>query len=191
MVEAIEFYQSFFDEGLTPPSQAEGFDIVPAFVAGTHPMFFSGPWHMSLIEDFGGAEIEGKWAVAPMPVEDSGTSFVGGSDLVVFETSDNQDAAWQFVQWLSTPEQQARWYDTVSALPAVQEAWEEGTLADDQDLAIFGEQLLDAKSPPPIPAWEEIATEINTQLERATTGGASAQDAADAVQATAESVGVQ
>ena len=33
VVEAIDFYQSFFDEGLTAAVQAEGFDITPAFVA--------------------------------------------------------------------------------------------------------------------------------------------------------------
>ena len=66
-VEALTYYQSFFKDGLTPKSVPEGFDITPAFVAGTHPMFFSGPWHLGLIKDAGGAEFEGKWAIAPMP----------------------------------------------------------------------------------------------------------------------------
>ena len=43
-VEATEFYKSFYDEKLAPPATPQGFDIVPAFVRGTHPMFFSGPW---------------------------------------------------------------------------------------------------------------------------------------------------
>jgi multiple sugar transport system substrate-binding protein len=40
--EALEYYASFFDEGLTS-AQPEGFDITPAFIQGTFPMFFSGP----------------------------------------------------------------------------------------------------------------------------------------------------
>ena len=64
-VEALTYYQSFFNDKLTPASVPEGFDITPAFVAGTHPMFFSGPWHLGLIKEAGGAEIEGKWAIAP------------------------------------------------------------------------------------------------------------------------------
>ncbi len=78
-VDALSFYDSFFEEGLAPKSVPEGFDITPAFVKGTHPMFFSGPWHIGLIKDAGGADIEGKWAVAPIPKKDSSTSFVGGS----------------------------------------------------------------------------------------------------------------
>ena len=93
---------------------AEGFDVTQGFVAGTHPMFFSGPWHMSLIEEQGGADFAGKWAIATMPEKDTKTSFVGGSDLVVFKDSDNKDAAWKFVEFLSDPATQQKWYTTVS-----------------------------------------------------------------------------
>ncbi len=68
-VEALTYYDSFFKAGLSPKSVPEGFDITPAFVAGTHPMFFSGPWHLGLIRDAGGAAFDGKWAIAPMPEE--------------------------------------------------------------------------------------------------------------------------
>ena len=62
-IEALTFYDSFFEEGLTPSEVPEGFDITPAFVSGTHPMMFSGPWHIGLITDAGGSDIEGKWGV--------------------------------------------------------------------------------------------------------------------------------
>ena len=190
VVEALEYYQSFFKEGLTAPSVAEGFDVTQGFVAGSHPMFFSGPWHMSLIQEQGGAELEGKWAIAPMPEEDSATSFVGGSDLVVFEGSENKATAWAFVNYLLQPDVQRKWYGTVSALPSVESAWEQGELATDEKLALFGEQLKDAKSPPPIPKWEQIASEaINAELEKATTGGSSAEEAAKSMQEKASSIG--
>jgi multiple sugar transport system substrate-binding protein len=189
VVEALEFYKSFFEEGLTAESVPEGFDIVPAFVAGTHPMFFSGPWHVSLIEEQG-ADIEGKWAIAPMPEKDSRTSFVGGSDLVVFKDSENKDAAWKFVEYLSQPEVQQKWYTEVSALPSVESAWEQGELAEDEQISLFGEQLRDAKSPPPIPKWEQIAVEaVNAELEKATTGGVAAEQAAQSMQQKAASIG--
>ena len=124
-VDALSFYDSFFEEGLSPKSVPEGFDITPAFVKGTHPMFFSGPWHIGLIKDAGGADIEGKWAVAPIPKKDSATSFVGGSNMVVFKDSKNKDAAWAFLQYLSDPATQAKWYTEATDLPAVQAAWDE------------------------------------------------------------------
>ena len=66
-VEATEFYKSFYDEKLAPPATPQGFDIVPAFVRGTHPMFFSGPWHMGLIDEAGGKGFDKKWTIAKMP----------------------------------------------------------------------------------------------------------------------------
>jgi multiple sugar transport system substrate-binding protein len=190
VIEAIEYYQSFFKEGLTAESVPEGFDVTQGFVAGTHPMFFSGPWHMSLIEEQGGAKLEGKWDVALMPENDSRTSFVGGSDLVVFKNSGNKDAAWKFVEYLLQPDVQRRWYTTVSALPSVETAWDSGPLANDENLSLFGEQLQDAKTPPAIPKWEQIASEaINAEMEKAMVGGASAEEAAKAMQAKASSIG--
>jgi len=192
VVEALEFYQSFFKEGLTAASVPEGFDITPAFVQGTHPMFFSGPWHMSLIQETGGADIEGKWAVAPMPEKESGTSFIGGSDLVVFKNSDNKAAAWKFVEYLSTPEVQQKWYTTVSALPSVESAWDSGTLSTDENLSLFGEQLKDAKTPPVIPRWEQVAVDaVNSEVEKATVGDSSPEQAAKSMQEKAASIGTE
>jgi multiple sugar transport system substrate-binding protein len=187
-VEALEYYASFFDEGLTE-AQPEGFDITPAFVQGTFPMFFSGPWHLALIDETGGAEIEGKWTVAPMPQRDSATSFVGGSNIVVSRDTDNRDAAWAFVEFVSRPDVQSAWYQEVGALPSVQEAWESGELAEDEHLTIFGDQLEDAQAPPPIPTWEEVAAAIDDQIERAAVGGVSPEDAAATMQSNAESIG--
>jgi multiple sugar transport system substrate-binding protein len=190
VIDALKFEQSFFKEGLTSPTVPAGFDVTQGFIAGTHPMFFSGPWHMGLIEDQGGADIAGKWAIAPMPKEESGTSFVGGSDLVVFKNSDNKGAAWKFVQYLLDPQVQAKWYETVSDLPSLEDAWNQGKLGTDDNLQIFKEQLRDAKSPPPIPKWEQIASEVvNTEMEKALTGGESAEQAAKNMQQKAESIG--
>jgi multiple sugar transport system substrate-binding protein len=186
-VEALEYYASFFDEGLTSP-QPEGFDITPAFIQGTYPMFFSGPWHLALIEE-AGADIEGDWTVAPMPQRDSATSFVGGSNVVVSQDTDNRDAAWAFVEFLTRPDVQSTWYQEVGALPSVQEAWESGELADDEHLAAFGDQLDDAQAPPPIPSWEEVAAAIDDQIERAAIGGVPAEEAAATMQSNAESIG--
>lgn len=188
VVEALEFYDSFFEEGLVEP-QPEGFDMTPAFVQGTYPMFFSGPWHLALLEEAGGPEFADSYAVAPIPGQDSATSFVGGSNLAVFEGSDNRDAAWAFVEFLTRPEIQAQWFEEVGALPAVESAWEEEALGGNEQLAVFGEQLADTQSPPPIATWEEVASTINDQLEQVTAGDTTPEEAAAAMQQAAESIG--
>ena len=188
-VEALTYYQSFFKDKVTPESVPEGFDITPAFVAGTHPMFFSGPWHLGLIKDAGGAAIEGKWAIAPMPKKVSATSFVGGSNFVVYKNSKNKDAAWAFVQYLSDPATQVNWYKEVTDLPAVQAAWSDPALAGDPNVAMFGEQLKDTKAQPATSTWSEVATSLNSTLEKLTTAGMSPQEAADEMQTEAQKIG--
>jgi multiple sugar transport system substrate-binding protein len=188
-VEALTVYQSYFKEGLSPTSVPEGFDITPAFVAGTHPMFFSGPWHLGLIAKAGGAEIDGKWAVAPMPTKVSSTSFLGGSNLVVYKDSENKDLAWAFVQYLSDPATQVAWYASVTDLPAVPAAWSDASLSGDANVAMFGEQLKSTKAQPAISTWSEIADSLNSTLEKMTTGDMDPQAAADEMQQAAEGIG--
>ena len=159
------------------------------FVAGRIGAFFSGPWHMGLIKDVGGADIEGKWAVTTMPKEQSATSFVGGSNLAVFKESGNRDSAWKFVQWLSKPEVQQKWYGVVADLPSVKSAWESGALADDPMLKTFGEQLGDAKAPPSTPTWEQVAAVIDSEIEKVVKGGTAPADATKAMQSQADSIG--
>lgn len=188
-VEALKFYDSFFEEGLAPTSVPEGFDITPAFVKGTHPMFFSGPWHIGLVQDAGGADFEGKWAVAPLPKQSSATSFVGGSNMVVFTDSDNKDAAWAFLQYLSDPATQVKWYEEATVLPAVQAAWDDPKLAGDPNVEVFGQQLSETKAPPAISTWSEVADAINQVMEKVTTGDETPEQGAAEMQKQATSIG--
>jgi multiple sugar transport system substrate-binding protein len=190
-VEALTFYDSFFKEGLSPKSVPEGFDITPAFVKGDYPMFFSGPWHLGLIKEAGGAGFESKWAIAPMPKKSTATSFLGGSNVVVFKGSKNKDAAWAFVKFLTDPKTQALWYKTVTDLPAVQAAWDDPEVASDPNVKMFGEQLKDTKAQPASATWSELSSAINDVLEKMTTGGIDPKAAADEMQQQAETIGTK
>jgi multiple sugar transport system substrate-binding protein len=190
-VEALTFYKSFFDEGLTPKSVPEGTDPATPFVTGDTPMFFSGPWHLAGVKDAGGADFEGKWAIAPMVKKVTATSFLGGSNLVVFKNSQNKDAAWAFVKFLSDPKTQATWYTTSGDLPAVQSGWDDPAVKTDPNLAMFGEQLTDTKAQPVSATWSELSSAINDTLEKMTTGTMTPQAAADEMQQEATSIGTK
>jgi multiple sugar transport system substrate-binding protein len=152
-------------------------------------MFFSGPWHLGLIKDAGGAGFEAKWAIAPMPKKASSTSFLGGSNIVVYKDSKNKDLAWAFVQYLADPKTQVAWYADVTDLPAVQAAWDDPSLKGDQNVAKFGEQLKSTKAQPANATWSELATALNSTLEKMTTGSITPQAAADEMQQEAEKIG--
>ncbi len=188
-VEALTFYNSFFKEGLTPKSVPEGTDPATPFVTGDTPMFFSGPWHLTGVKDTGGAGFEDKWAIAPMTKKVTATSFLGGSNLVVYKNSKNKDAAWAFVRFASDPKTQALWYTTSSDLPAVQAGWDDPAVKSDPNVAMFGDQLKDTKAQPVSAKWSELSSAINDTLEKMTTGGMEPQAAADQMQKDAESIG--
>ena len=169
-VEALTFYDSFFEEGLTPTTVPEGFDVTPAFVAGTHPMFFSGPWHVGLITEAGGADIEGKWAIAPMPKKTTGDLLRRWQQPRRLQGQPEQGRGLGVREVHGRPANQVAWYQEATVLPAVQSAWDDPALSGDENVAVFGEQLQDTKAPPAISTWNEVSTAINDNLEKVTTG---------------------
>jgi multiple sugar transport system substrate-binding protein len=184
--DALAYYRSFFDEGLAPKDLPPT-DVEAKFLKNQIGAFVSGPWHIGILKDAGGA---GKYDIWHMPQGSAAaTSFVGGGDLAVFKDAKNRDGAWKFVSWLSKPSTQVKWYSTVADLPANKTAWTDPALTADPLLAAFGEQLNDAKSPPTIATWEQIAAAIDGEVERVSKGTSTAQDGARAMQQKATSIG--
>ncbi|MGH8891960.1 MAG: sugar ABC transporter substrate-binding protein [Actinomycetes bacterium] len=188
MQEALDYYASFFEEKISPTDLALG-ALETGFINGDIGAFVSGPWHMGILRDQGGAEIEGKWAVAPMPTEESGTSFTGGGDLVVFKDSENRDTAWKFVDFLTQEAQQQKLYELVGSLPAVQSTWESGELASDPLLKAFGDQLQDAKSAPAIATWEQVAAPLDDAVEQVSRGKSDSAEALATAEEKANGIG--
>jgi multiple sugar transport system substrate-binding protein len=185
-VEALTYYDSFFEEGLAQPSEAD-VPVEGQFASGDVGAFVSGPWMISIVEE-AGADPEA-YRVARQPSEAAGTSFVGGSNLAVTADSNNKDAAWAFIEYLSRPDVQVTWFETVNALPSVQAAWDDEGLSGDERLSVFGEQLEDAKAPPSIATWEQVAAEIDSVIEQVTQGDMAPADGCPAMQEAASSIG--
>lgn len=188
LTEALDYYKSFFTEKLAdpalPPDQTEA-----NFVKGTVPMFVSGPWMVSSITKLGGEAFKEKIGVFRMPKKQTSTSFVGGSNLVVFKQSKNADSAWKLIQFLSDPKVQVDWYTQSTDLPSVKSAWQDPKISADPLLVEFGKQLEDAKAPPAIVKWEQVATVFDAELEKLAKSGQSGADTAKATQSKASSIG--
>ena len=186
--EAVKYYQSFFTDKIAAKQLPEN-SRAPSFVNGSVPMFISGPWEMGGLNDLGGAGFKDKYGVMMMPKQKTATSFVGGSDLAVFKNSKNRDSAWKFVQWLSEPKTQVKWHQKSTDLPSVKSAWTDPALTADENLAVFGKQLEDAKAPPATATWEQVAAAFDTEMEKVMKSGLDPAAALKAVQAKADSIG--
>ncbi len=189
MLEAVKYYQSFFTDGISDKAAPATPTTEPDFASGKVPMFISGPWMMSAVEKVGGAGFKDKYNVAKIPAKTDSSSFVGGSNLAVFKSTQNRDASWKFVQWLADPKVQAKWYGMSTDLPSVQSAWEDPALAGDKKLAVFGDQLTTAKAPPSYATWEQVIASYDNEMEKVTKTGSDPAAALKTVQQQADSIG--
>jgi multiple sugar transport system substrate-binding protein len=115
---------------------------------------------------------------APMPgPKGPGASSAGGSSLVVFRSSQAKDAAWKLVEHLSTAQSQSRFYDLTGNMPPRRSSWEVPALVQSPYAQAFREQLDQVRSPPKVPEWERIATQMRLAGERVVLGGESIDDA--------------
>jgi multiple sugar transport system substrate-binding protein len=187
--EAVKHYQSFFTDGIADKAAPATPTTEPDFASGKVPMFISGPWMMSAVEKVGGKGFKDKYSVAAMPTRKTSSSFVGGSDFVVFKNSKQRDTAWKFVQFLADPKTQAKWYQQSTDLPSVTSAWSDPSLSSDTKLARFGEQLKTAQAPPSFPSWEQVIAQLDTELEKVTKQGSDPAAALKSVQTQAQSIG--
>lgn len=188
MHEATEYIDSFFKDGIT----GTNLDVTPGvsitqFVNGETPIMTGGPTTISQIADQGGDS--DSYATAVIPKGESSTSFVGGADFVVMDEAANPDAGWKFIQWMTAPETQIEWYKTATVLPSSQSAWEDETLAGDDKLVAYGEQLKSTQAPPAVPTWAQVSAAGDRIMEQIYKGQLSVDEGLKNLQAEAESIG--
>ncbi|WP_018133517.1 sugar ABC transporter substrate-binding protein [Effusibacillus pohliae] len=176
--EAVKYYSSFFTGGAAPATADQNLDLFQAFKQGIKPMFVSGPWMVTLLNKQL-PDLKGKWATAVLPGNQTNTSFVGGSNLSVFNFSKNKDDSVKFIAFMSKPENQLEWFNISTDLPAHQQAWKDSKLKDDPILATFGEQLKNAQSTPLIKNWTAIEKATADALEKIIVGKQDIQSTLD------------
>jgi len=176
---AFDYYLSIFREGLAP---AIGFNEIAnkyqEMARGTFAMMVTGPWELGEFTRRLPDSLQNQWSTAAMPGPDGpGVSFAGGSSLVMFHGTKHPDEAWELVKFLSEPLNQVRFWRLTGDLPARRESWQDTALTADPRTRAFGDQLTRTEPCPMVPEWEEIATRVFEQADRAIRGATSADSA--------------
>lgn len=190
--EAFAFYLDLFRRGFAPRAgAAQVANLYQDFAAGYFAFFITGPWN---IGEFGRRlppGLQNQWATAPMPSIDGsgpGVSVAGGASLAINRRSPHRDAAWQWIEYLSEPAQQVRFYELTGDLPARQSAWAAPPLAENRHAQAFGVQLRHVRATPKIPEWERIADLVTRHAEAAIRGRMSLDEALTALDADVDAV---
>ncbi|SDZ45497.1 ABC transporter substrate-binding protein [Herbiconiux ginsengi] len=152
-------------------------DLKGPFIAGDLGMMTSGPWMIPALQD---ANIDGKWAIAPLPADKEAATVLGGLDLLVLKNSEHPEQAKTFVSWLMQDEVQKEWASALGYLPVKASLYEDPTFKDDPSISAFSAVLDQARSRPTVPQAGDIDTALGEAVQAALSGSKSPQEALDA-----------
>jgi len=159
--QGIEFYTGLATEHELSTPAAVTWDeshLLENFVKGDIAMMISGSWTpKTIIAE--NPELEGKIGVFPIPGPDGGysPSFVGGSLLSMFETSENKDLAWKFIELMSSEKYATQWVEQTGFFPGLTSLLEQVQQENDPLVAPFALQMAEAgESVPVTPTWGQV-----------------------------------
>lgn len=186
----LRFYLDLFQHGWAPRvTNTQISNVWDEFGKGYFSFYISGPWNIGEFKRRLPADEQDTWMTAPLPGPNGpGASIAGGASLVVFERSQHKEQAWQVIEYLSQPAVQLRFHEMTGNLPPRRSAWRDSGLAHDRYAAAFRDQLERTKSPPRVPEWERIATEMRIVTEALVAGRLSVDQAAAELDARADRI---
>jgi multiple sugar transport system substrate-binding protein len=158
---AADFYISFYRDRLVPT--ASDFDQAQGFVSGAAPMLISGPYLAASIKSVA-PQLNGKWNVALLPKNVTGTSYYAGSNMGVFATSKHVAASLRLLDYLAQTSAQVSWFTSANELPSTKAAMASPSLDSDPMVKIYTQQLQDAKLLPLAPQWDKISQALLDSL---------------------------
>ncbi|MFN8449070.1 MAG: ABC transporter substrate-binding protein [Anaerolineae bacterium] len=174
-LKALDFWRSLIDSG------ASSLNPWGAFDQGKACMRMDGSWMV------GGyaSQTAFEFSTAKMPIPEGGTpaTNMGGEHLVIFGSDDaKQQAAFTFVQWLTSTETQVVWDEGTTFMPIRQsvadDAGFQSWLNDTEPRLIpFVESQQYAINRPSVAVYSELSDVFSANLERALYGQISSQDA--------------
>lgn len=173
-VAALQWLVDMQNDGLLGPSTVgRDPDSWGGFSAGNYAMLSDGPWFFPIIGAGMGPHVVG----APLPEGPGGSiSVVGGENLVIFSTSEQQAAAWAFSQYMLSDEAQSTMAE-VGQLPVTQSGLESEAVASVDYYAAYVEQLQTAQPRTVVPAWPQVEQILTDAYTAALTGSKTVEQA--------------
>ncbi len=134
-------------------------------------MLYTGEWSQEHIERYTSKDFEYGYFAPPYP-QDGGkpkTQYVGGSVFVIPKDSKNKDAAWEFLNFMTQPEQVKEFCHEIKNIPPLVTVAQD-TLFTSNPMFNFAIDLLSGKNssgPPQMPTWPYYYSEMARVEEKA------------------------
>jgi multiple sugar transport system substrate-binding protein len=164
-VEGVKWFADLIPDGVydTTALEHDAQQVEDTFKAGQIAVWIGGPWVLASVD----RNDDPTWSdaarenvgIAPMPAGPTGeaSGFVGGSNLMMFDSCDEQDAAWELMQFLSEDGVQREYASVMGMFPSrLDPQQQEGEI--DANHAAFAEAIENGRTYDPIPQWGQIET---------------------------------
>lgn len=180
-VKAFEAIKDLVDSGAAITDTTNGWEnMQKAFKDGKVAMMINGPW---AIEDtLAGKQFEGNeenLGVAAVPAGSAGQGAPqGGHNYSVYAGSDNLDASYEFVKYMSSAEVQKRTTEELSLLPTRTSVYEEQTVKDNKMVQFFKPAVDKAVERPWIAQGNSLFEPLRVRMAEVLTGKTKPEDAA-------------
>jgi multiple sugar transport system substrate-binding protein len=181
--EAAEFYVNLAKYSPKDYLNSNSYDGRVAFAQGQVGMYMAGAWFAGVLsEEF--PQIDGKWASAPLPEGPAGCkTTIAGDALIMLNQTESSDAAWLWMEYLSTPKQLARmtYLTEGTLLPPLNSLLESDEIVKEKPVLEGFIDLMKCGVASTVsnPKFPRVETILNEELGKAMYGEQSASEALD------------
>ena len=163
-VTGVKFFADLVKDGLADKSQLErdGTQVENQFKGGKIAVWMGGPWVLGSIE----RTDDTNWVpaarenvgLAPMPAGPNGDAFtfVGGSDLMMYKSSENKNEAWEVMKFLSQDQVQTDYASILGMFPARVEPQKAYGESSGENFEAVYQAIQQGRTYSPIPQWAGI-----------------------------------
>jgi ABC-type glycerol-3-phosphate transport system substrate-binding protein len=144
-----------------------------AFQNGESVFMRNWPYAVGLLQDSSASRVAGRFSVAPMPAGQGGspTAALGGAQLAINRRTENPEAAWAVIDYLTRPEQMRERARVVGQFPARVGLYENDQLAADLRIPpATARKVIEYAVPRPVtPVYNQLSEILQIYLHRALT----------------------
>ncbi|CAA9443018.1 MAG: Maltodextrin ABC transporter, substrate-binding protein MdxE [uncultured Rubrobacteraceae bacterium] len=191
----LEIERSMIDDGIAPAgiTQYKEQEVATIFLGGDAVFMRNVPRMYALASDPNESSISpDQIRITSLPVAEEGLqsySSLGGWNFFMNANTEDPDAAYEFIRFMSAPEQQKYRAIEGSVLPARQELYEDEELLQQVPVAELGQEAIQNTRPRPVsPFYSDMSLRMAEQFNASLNGEVSPDEALSTLQEELEEI---
>lgn len=196
-VAALAMERSMIEDGISPQAVAnfKEDESAGAFLQGNAVFLRNWPYVYGLLTDPEQSKIKlDQVGVAPLPSGEGGQSYsgLGGWNFYISEFSQKQDAAYEFVKFMTAEKQQKFRALEGGYLPTLQSLYEDQEILDEVPVVELGGQALQNTRPRPVsPVYSDMSLKMGEQFNASLKGDVTPEEAVQTLQTELQDIADQ